>query len=486
MSQRSCPPPQRSVAYEQPSTDAEQPSKLDLNCPTCGRHLSNVGNLNRHRRDLHRWVKPDDSKTERGPSQLDHLGFDKYNASGPSKLDAQDAGSGASNELPIGSPFPPREEVVDIQRYSSDGRAPSCPRADILSGYFNAADTGSASCVQIETPIPTRLPASTESTFLSMSFGNFSTTPPPCVAHTYGATLDVDIWSRENVSRRTDFSSPVDDGYYSSNADPGNISIYKPRFAHASVAPHRRTDFDMVKGGYPHPPQCVRAPRHQDPGSAAGVGYHSHVAPKMDTLSVPTMYFPPVPPPQPDFFWSEAVEMGIEQQRQAEAYLRQELVLQPHIAPAPQRTARGPLHEQYAGMVRARQHQQGSHPHTSSMHGSQALTRQYAGTHATTHVPTRMDFNQRPPQATTSYPQQAFDASLLPPQSGNEISYHSDQVVYAQQAPSTWRFPDLDPHHHPASGAHPFASSDEFAQYLDDSDMYAPHFDIFNPCSSFH
>ncbi|KAL1673896.1 hypothetical protein EV122DRAFT_282525 [Schizophyllum commune] len=223
MSPRSRLPSQRSDVDERPSTDAEQPSRPDLICSTCGKFLVNVGNLNRHRRDLHRWVNPDNKKTrELQPTQPVP---GEGNAFGPPSNTSEPAGWMADTDLPMIPPFPPPEDVGDISQYSSDGQTPSYPQADISSGYVDDVTADSASYVQIEAPTPIRLPAVTNSTLLAASSHPFTTLSPPYVAHTLGRTLGGNIASRKDHVFANGFSSPVDDSNHSSDAmDAGGIT----------------------------------------------------------------------------------------------------------------------------------------------------------------------------------------------------------------------------------------------------------------------
>ncbi|KAL1686891.1 hypothetical protein GGG16DRAFT_128378 [Schizophyllum commune] len=488
MSQRSRLPPQRSDVDERPSTDAEQPSKPDLMCPTCGTFLVNVGNLNRHRRDLHRWVNPDNKKTRK--VQLTHLVLSEGNASGPPSNTSEPAGWMADSDLPIIPPFPPLEDLVDTHLNSSDGEAPSYHHADIPSGHIDDATADSASYVQIEAPTPIRLPALTDSTLLSASSEPFATPSPPYVARTLGHTLGGDIWSREDHLFATSFSSPVDDSNHSSDAmdaggitDHGDFSIFAFETTHSSVPSHRSTESDVVKGSHytPYQLQRARAPRHLSPLSIAGPEYPPRLCPTTHALPVQTMHFSPVPPPQPGLFRSDTMEVGYGQEQQAEAYRRQQaLSLQPQVASAQHGMARGPHHERNAGMVQARQQQQESHSRIWPMRESHAPTQHYAGASAPTHVPTRMDFEQRALQATTSYPQQAYDTPLSP-LSPYERSAHS--------AFDSQLFSAFDSHFHPDSGENLeacYASFDEIAHYLNDPANNAPNFFFgnFKSCRS--
>ncbi|KAL1726619.1 hypothetical protein EV714DRAFT_276403 [Schizophyllum commune] len=372
-------------------------------CPTCGTFLVSVGNLNRHRRVLHRWVNPDNKKTRK--VQPSHLVLSEGNASGPPLNASELAGWMADSDLPILPPFPPPEDIVDPHQYSSDGQAPSHHHADTPSGYVDDATADSASYVQIEAPTPIRLPALTSSTILSASSDPFAPPSPPYVAHTLGRTLGGNIASREDHLFANGFSSPVDDRNHSSDAmdsggitDHGDFSIFEPGTTHSSTHSHRSTELDVVKGSQYtlHQLQRARAPRHLNPLSTAGPDYPPQFWPTTHALPVQAMHFPPVPPPQPGLFRSDAMEVGYGQEQQAEAYRRQqELALRPQAASAQHGTARGPHHERNAGTVQARQQQQESHSRIWPMRESHAPTQQYAGTSAPTRVPTRMDFGQR-------------------------------------------------------------------------------------------
>ncbi|KAL1701660.1 hypothetical protein EV121DRAFT_211659 [Schizophyllum commune] len=486
MSQRSRLPPQRSDVDERPSTDAEQPSKPDLMCPTCGTFLVNVGNLKRHRRDLHRWVNPNNKRTRN--VQPTQQVLSEGNASGHSLNASEPASWMAESDLPILPPFPPPEDVVNPHRYSSDGQAPSHPHADISSGYVDDVTAESASYVQIEAPTPIRLPALTNSTLLSASSDAFATPSPPYDAHAVGG----DIRPRDDDSFATDFSSPVDVGYHSSGTvdsavipDYSNVSIYRSGTTHSSVPSHRSTEFDVVKGSNntPYQLQRARAPRHLTPLSIAGPDYPPQFWLTMHALPDQTMHFPPVPPPQPGLFRSDTMEVGYGQEQQAEAYRRQQgLALQPQVASAQHGMARGPHLERDAGTVQARQQQQESHSRIWPMRESHALTQQYAGTSALTHVPTRMDFDQRALQASTSYHQQAYHAPLFSPQSGDHLVCLSEQAPYERSAHSAFDsqlFPGVDSHRHPEPGDHlqaRYASFDEIAHYLNDPANNVPNF----------
>ncbi|KAL1712943.1 hypothetical protein EV715DRAFT_277658 [Schizophyllum commune] len=470
MSQCSRLPPQRSDVDERPSTDAEQPSKPDLMCPTCGTFLVNVGNLNRHRRVLHRWVNPDNKKTRQVRRTQPVLG--EGNASGHPLNASEPASSMTNLDLPIISPYPPPEG-------SSDGQAPSYPQADISSGHVDDATANSAS-----------------STLLSASSGPFSTQSPPYVARTLRHTLGGDIWSREDHSFTTGFPSPVDDTNHSMDSggitDHGDFSIFEPGTTHSSAHSHRSNEFDVVKGSHCtlHQLQRARAPRHLNPLSIAEPEYSPPFWPTTHALPVQTMHFPPVPPPQPGLLRSDAMEEGYGQEQQAEAYRRQqELSLRPQLASAQLGTARGPHHERGPGEARAQQQQQESHSRIWPMRESHAPTQQYAGAPAPTHVPTRMDFDQRSLQASTSYHQQAYHPPLVSAQSGDHLVCLSDQAPYERSAHSAFDsqlFPAFDSHCHPDSGEHlqaRYASFDEIAHYLNDPAIHAPNFfGNFNPC----
>ncbi|KAI4521489.1 hypothetical protein K525DRAFT_269807 [Schizophyllum commune Loenen D] len=239
MSQRSRLPPQRSDVDERPSTDAEQPSKPDLMCPTCGTFLVNVGNLNRHRRDLHRWVNPDNKKTRK--VQLTHLVLSEGNASGPPSNTSEPAGWMADSDLPIIPPFPPLEDLVDTHL--------NPPTAKPLRTITRTSRPVTS------TMPPRTQPPLTDSTLLSASSDSLATPSPPCVVRTLGHTLGGNISSRENHSFATSFSSPVDDRNHSSDAmdsggitDHGDFSIFAFGTTHSSVPSHRSTEFDVVKG----------------------------------------------------------------------------------------------------------------------------------------------------------------------------------------------------------------------------------------------
>ncbi|KAI5822841.1 hypothetical protein K523DRAFT_358088 [Schizophyllum commune Tattone D] len=248
--------------------------------------------------------------------------------------------------------------------------------------------------------------------------------------------------------------------------DHGDFSIFAFETTHSSVPSHRSTESDVVKGSHytPYQLQRARAPRHLSPLSIAGPEYPPRLWPTTHALPVLTMHFSPVPPPQPGLFRSDTMEVGYGQEQQAEAYRRQQaLSLQPQFASAQHGMARGPHHERNAGMVQARQQQQESHSRIWPMRESHAPTQHYAGASAPTHVPTRMDFEQRALQATTSYPQQAYDTPLSP------LSF--------------------DSHFHPDSGENLeacYASFDEIAHYLIDPANNAPNFFFgnFKSCRS--
>ncbi|KAL1754168.1 hypothetical protein FB107DRAFT_276016 [Schizophyllum commune] len=393
--------------------------------------------------------------------------------------------------LPIISPYPPLEDLVDPHQYSSDGQAPSYPQADISSGYVDDVTADSASYVQIEAPTPIRLPALTNSTLLSASSDPFTTPSPPCVAHAHGHTLGGNISSREDHSFATSFSSPVDDSNHSSDAmdaggitDHGDFSISESGTTHSSAHSHRSTEYDVVKGSHYtlYKSQRARSPRHLNPLSIAEPEYPPQFWPTPHALPVQTMHSLPVPPPQPGSFWSDAMEVGYGQEQQAEAYRRQQaLSLQPQVAFAQHGKARGPHHERSAGTVQARQQQQESHSRIWPMHESHAPTQQYAGTSAPTHVLTQMDFEQRALQASTSYPQQAYHTPLFSAQSGDHLVCLSEQAPYERSAHSAF-----DSHRHPEPGEHlqaRYASFDEIAHYLNDPANNAPNFfGNFNPC----
>ncbi|KAL1754173.1 hypothetical protein FB107DRAFT_291847 [Schizophyllum commune] len=493
MSPRSRLPPQQSAVDEQSCTDAEQPSKPDLMCPTCGTFLVNVGNLNRHRRDLHRWVNPDKKRSRK--AQPTQLALSERDASGP-PLSASELTPWMTDlYFPTIAPYPPTEDLVDPHQYSSDGQAPSYAHADIFSGHVDDATADSASYVQIEAPTPIRLPALTNSTLLSASSDPFTTPSPPYDAHTIGG----DIRPRDDGSFATDFSSRVDVGYQSSGTvdsavitDYSNVSIYRSRITHCSVAPRRLAEFDVVKGSHhaPYQLQHSRAPRHLNPLSIAAPKNYSELSPTTNVPLVPAMHFPPVPPPQAGLFWSERMETRLGQEQQAEAYRRQqELARQPQVASAQHVMARGPHHERDAGTVQARQQQQEGHSRIWPMRESHAPIQQYAGTSAPTHVPTRMDFDQRALQAITSYHQQAYHAHLFSPQSGDHLVCLSKQAPYERSAHSAFDsqlFPAFDSHCHPDSGEYlqaRYASFDEVTHYLNDPANNAPNFfGNFNPC----
>ncbi|KAL1673902.1 hypothetical protein EV122DRAFT_221714 [Schizophyllum commune] len=493
MSRRCGLQPQQSDPCGQPSTDVERPSKPDLMCPTCGTFLVNVGNLNRHRRDLHRWVNPDKKRSRK--AQPTQLALSERDASGPPLSTSEPACWMADSDLPIIPPFPPPEDVVDIPQYSFYGQAPSYPHADISSGYVDDVTADSASYVQIEAPIPIRLPALTDSALLSASSDPFATPSPPCVAHAHGHTLGGNISSREDHSFSTSFSSPVDDSNHSSDAmdaggitDYGDFSILKSGTTHSSAHSHRSTEFDIVKGNHHalYQLQRARAPRHFNPLLIAGPDYPPQFWPTTHALPVQAMHFPPVPPPQSSLFWSDTMEVRYGQEQQAEAYRRQqELALQPQVAFAQHGTARGPHHERNVGIFHARQQQQESHSRMWPMRESHAPTQQYAPTH----VPTRMDFEQRALQASTSYHQQAYHTPLFSAQSGDHLAGLSEQAPYERSAHSAFDsqlFPAFDSHRHPDSGEHLeacYASFDEIAHYLNDPANNAPNFfGNFNPC----
>ncbi|KAL1713905.1 hypothetical protein EV715DRAFT_295664 [Schizophyllum commune] len=487
MSQRSRLPPRRSDVDERPSTDAEQPSKPDLMCPTCGTFLVNVGNLNRHRRDLHRWVNPENKKTRK--AQPTQLVLSEGNASGPPLSASEPAGWMADSDLLILPLFSRPEEVVDSHQYLLEGQAPSHHHADTPSGYVDDATADSASYVQIEAPTPIRLPALTDSTLLSASFDPFATPSPLCVAHTHGHTLGGNISLREDHSFATGFSSPVDDSNPSSDAmdsggitDHGDFSIFKSGTTHSSAHSHRSTEVDVVKGSHYtlYQLQRARAPRHLNPLLIAWPEYPPQFSPTTHALPVQTMHFPPVPPPDPGSFRSDAMEVGDGQEQQAEAYRRQqELALRPQVASAQHGTARGPHHGRNVDMIQGRQQQQESHSRIWPMRESHATTQQYAGTSAPTHVSTRMDFDQRAPQASTSYHQQAYHTPLFPPQSGDQLVCLSEQAPYerlAYPAVDSQLFPAFDSHRHLVSGEHLQVRFDEIAHYLNDPANDAPNF----------
>ncbi|KAI5822763.1 hypothetical protein K523DRAFT_406882, partial [Schizophyllum commune Tattone D] len=360
------------------------------------------------------------------------------------------------------------------------------------------ATADSASYVQIEAPTPIRLPALTDSTLLSASSDPLAPSPP-YVARTLGHTLGGEISSREDHSFSTGFSSPVDDGYHSSDAmdsavitDRDDVSIFVLGTTHSSVPSHRSTEFDVVKGSHytPYQLQRARAPRHLNPLSIAGPEYHQQFSPTTHALPVQTMHLPPVPPPQPGLVRSDAMEVGYGQEQQAEAYRRQqELALQPQFAFAQHGTARGPHHERNVDTVQGRQQQQESHSRIRPMRESHAPTQQYAGTSAPTHVPTRINFDQRALQASTSYHQQAYHTPLVSAQSGDHLVCLSDQAPYERPAPSAFDsqlFPAFDAHRHPDLGEHlqaRYASFDEIAHNLNDPAIHAPNFfGNFNLC----
>ncbi|KAL1701654.1 hypothetical protein EV121DRAFT_282474 [Schizophyllum commune] len=473
MSQRSRLPPQQSAVDEQLSTDAEQPSKSDLMCPTCGTFLVNVGNLNRHRRVLHRWVNPDDKKTRK--VQLTHLVLSEGNTSGPPLNASEPAGWMADSDLPILPPFPPPEDVVDPHQYSSEGQAPSYPHADIPSGSVDDATADSVSYVQIEAPTPIRLPALTNSTLLSASSDPSTTPSPPYVAHTLGHTLGGNLASREDHLFATSFSSPVDDSNHSSDAmdaggftDHGDFSIFKFGTTHSSAHSHRSTEFDVVKGSHYtlYQSQRAGAPRHLIPLSIAGPEYPPQFRPTTHALPVQAMHFPPVPPPQPGLFRSDTMEVGYGQEQQAEAYRRQqELALRPQFAFAPHGMARGPHLERDAGTVQARQQQQESHSRTWPMRESLAPTQQYAGTSAPTH-----------------YPPQAYHMPLFSAQSGDHPVCLFEQDPYERSAHSAFEsqlFPAFESRRRPGPGERlqaRYASFDEIAHNLNDPANNAPNF----------
>ncbi|KAL1726625.1 hypothetical protein EV714DRAFT_287106 [Schizophyllum commune] len=488
MSQRSRLPPQQSAVDEQPSTDAEQPSKPDLMCPTCSTFLVNVGNLNRHRRDLHRWVNPDNKRSRK--AQPTQLALSERHASGHPLNASEPASSMTNLDLPIISPYPPLQDLVDTHLYSSDGQAPSYPQADISSGHVDDATANSASYVQIEAPTPIRLPALTNSTLLSASSDPLATPSPPCVVRTLRHTLGGNISLRENHSFATSFSSPVDDSNHPSDAmdaggitDHGDFSIFESGTTHSSAHSHRSTEYDVVKGSHYtlYQSQRAGAPRHLIPLSIAAHEYDPHFWPTTHALPLETMHFPLVPPPQPGLFQSDATEVGYGQEQQAEAYCRQqELALQPQVASAQHGTARGPHHERNVGMFQARQQQQESHSRIWPMRESHAPTQQYAGASAPTHVPTRMDFDQL--QVSTSYPQQAYYTPLFSPQSGDHLVCLSEQAPYqrsARSASNSQLFPAFDSHRHSDSGEclqARYASFDEITHYLNDPANNAPNF----------
>ncbi|KAL1686885.1 hypothetical protein GGG16DRAFT_117470 [Schizophyllum commune] len=446
MSQRSRLPPQQPDACEQPSTVAKRPSKPDLMCPTCGTFLVTVGNLNRHRRDLHRWVNPDNKKTR--------------------QVQPTQPVIGEGND----------SKTLSILIYTH----PTVKPLRTLKRTFLPATS--------TMPLRTQPPL-TNSTLLSATSNPFTTPLPPYVAHTLGRTLGGDMWSREDHSFATGFSSPVDDGYHSSDAmdlavitDRDDVSISRRGTTHSFVAPCRLAQFDASKGSHctSYSSQRARAPRHFN-HSIAGIDYHLQLS--TDVPPVPTMHFPPVPPPQPGLYWSDTMEVGHGQEQQAEASRRQQaLALQLQVASAQHAMARGPHHERNTCMVQARQQQEESHSRIWPMRESHAPSQQYAGASAPTHVPTRMYFDQRAPQASTSHPQQAYHTPLFSPRSGDHLVCFSEQAPYERSAHSAFNsqlFPAFDSHRHPDSGEHlqaRDASFDEIAHNLNDPAIHAPNF----------